>query len=228
MVKTILLDLDDTILDFRRAEASAIGRTLRTFGLDDSPAVLRRYHEINKRHWQMLEEGTMTRAQVLTHRFDELFGEFGMECDSAAVWKIYEKNLSEGHWFIDGAPELLEAIAPKYDLYLASNGASKVQHPRLDAAGIRKYFKGLFISEEMGADKPSKAYYDLCFAAIADFDPAAALMVGDSLTSDIQGGRNAGIRTCWFNPHCNPPRPDIPADYEFHALSELPALLETL
>ena len=87
MVKTILLDLDDTILDFRRAEAAAIGRTLRTFGLDDSPVVLQRYHEINKRHWEMLEEGTMTRAQVLTHRFDELFGEFGMVCDSAAVWK---------------------------------------------------------------------------------------------------------------------------------------------
>ncbi|MDY5805604.1 MAG: HAD-IA family hydrolase, partial [Oscillospiraceae bacterium] len=135
---------------------------------------------------------------------------------------------SQGHWFMDGAPELLEAIAPKYDLYLASNGASKVQHPRLDAAGIRKYFKGLFISEEMGADKPSKAFFDLCFAAIPDFDPATAVMVGDSLTSDIRGGRNAGIRTCWFNPRRQPPHPDIPADHTFYALSELPALLERL
>ena len=228
MVKTILLDLDDTILDFKRAEAAAIGRTLRAFGLDDSPEVLKRYHEINKRHWELLEEGKLTRTQVLTRRFDQLFGEFGMECDSAAIWKSYEKNLSEGHWFIDGAPELLEAIAPKYDLYLASNGAAKVQHPRLDDSGIRRYFKGLFISEEMGADKPSKAYFDMCFAAIPDFDPHKAVMVGDSLTSDIRGGRNAGIRTCWFNPHHNPPRPDIPADYEFHALAELPTLLERL
>ena len=228
MVKTILLDLDDTILDFKRAEAAAIGRTLRAFGLDDSPEVLKRYHEINKRHWELLEEGKLTRTQVLTRRFDQLFGEFGMECDSAAIWKSYEKNLSEGHWFIDGAPELLEAIAPKYDLYLASNGAAKVQHPRLDDSGIRRYFKGLFISEEMGADKPSKAYFDMCFAAIPGFDPHKAVMVGDSLTSDIRGGRNAGIRTCWFNPHHNPPRPDIPADYEFHALAELPALLERL
>lgn len=228
MVKTVFLDLDDTILDFRRSEAAAISRTLAEAGLEATPAVVARYHEINKRHWELLEEGKITRQQVLLHRFDRLFGEFGMECDSAAIWKTYEGYLSQGHFMIPGAMELLETIAPKYDLYLASNGASAVQNPRLDAAGIRKFFKGFFISEKMGADKPSRAYFDLCFAAIPDFDPAKAVIVGDSLTSDIRGGRNAGIRTCWFNPHHQPARSDIPADYEFHDLSELPALLEGL
>ena len=228
MVKTVFLDLDDTILDFRRAEAGALTRTLTEAGLEVTEAVLKRYHEINKRHWELLEEGKITRSQVLLHRFDQLFGELGMSCDSAAIWKAYEHNLSQGHWFIPGARELLEELAPRYDLYLASNGASAVQHPRLDDAGIRKYFKGLFISEEMGADKPSRAYFELCFAAIPGFDPDTAIMVGDSLTSDIRGGRNAGIRTCWVNPPGTPPRADIPADYEIRELRELPALLERL
>lgn len=228
MLKTIFLDLDDTLLDFRKAEQQALSRTLQHFAIDPTPEVLERYHEINRRQWELLEEGKLTRSQVLTRRFDLLFGELGVSCSSQAVRDVYEGYLSQGHFFIPGAPELLETLFPRYDLYLASNGTAVVQAGRLKSAGIARYFKGIFVSEKMGANKPSPAYFQACFDAIPGFDPAAALMVGDSLTSDIRGARNVGLRSCWFNPQGLPPRPDIPADYTIHALEELPALLETL
>lgn len=228
MLRTIFLDLDDTLLDFQQAERQALARTLRHFQIEPIPAVLDRYHEINRQQWELLEEGKLTRSQVLTRRFDLLFEELGMECSSVEVRDLYEANLSQGHFFIPGAPELLAAISPRYDLYLASNGTAAVQARRIESAGIARYFKGIFISEEMGANKPSPAYFQACFDAIPDFDPAAALMVGDSLTSDIRGARNAGLRSCWFNPKGSPPRPDIPADYMIRTLAELPPLLEKL
>ena len=228
MVKTVFLDLDDTILDFHKAEAAALRRTLQEAGVDSSDAVLERYHVINKQHWELLEVGKITRAQVKTLRFEKLFGELGVEREISAICAGYEKNLSQGAFFIPGAPELLEVIGPKYDLYLASNGGARVQNARLDAAGIRRHFKGQFISEEIGANKPDPAYFAACFAAIPGFEAEKAVIVGDSLTSDIRGGRNAGIRTIWFNPQGKPARADIPSDYEIRRLEELPALLEAL
>jgi len=228
MVKTIFFDLDDTLLDFRKAEAEALRHALPAFGIDPAPAVLERYHEINMAQWRLLEEGKLTRDQVLLRRYELLFAELGVACAPAEVCEAYERGLAGEVWFISGAQELLEALSPRYDLYLATNGTAAVQHSRLRLAGLERYFKGIFISEEVGADKPSAEYFHRCFAAVPAFDPSAALMVGDSLTSDIRGGRNAGIRTCWFNPEGKPCRTDIFPDYTIRALRELPAMLETL
>lgn len=228
MVKTIFLDLDDTLLDFTRGEARALSRALEEMGVAPAPAILERYHAINASQWELLEEGLLTREQVLVRRFDLLFGELGLSCSGRETCDRYEGHLAEEHDFIPGARELLETLAPRYGLYLASNGAAAVQNRRLDEADIRRYFRGIFISEELGADKPSPAFYEACFAVIPGFTRETALMVGDSLTSDIRGGRNAGIRTCWFNPKGKPARSDIPADDVITDLSQLPALLERL
>ena len=228
MVKSIFLDLDDTILDFRRAERRAISETLRQFGIDPTPAVVDRYHELNRQQWELLEEGKLTRPQVLTRRFDLLFSELGVDRSSQEAQAAYETQLSQGHFFMPGARELLETLAHRYDLYLATNGTPVVQAGRIQSAGIAPYFKNIFISEKLGANKPSPAFFQACFAAIPNFDPAAALVVGDSLTSDIRGARNVGLRSCWYNPEDLPSRPDIVPDYTIHALEELPPLLEWL
>lgn len=228
MLKHIFLDLDDTILNFTAGEAKALTQALRESGIEPTRAILDRYHLINIAHWELLEEGRITREEVLVRRFEQLFRELGIPHSGAAVNDRYEHLLSLQHDFIPGAEQLLKDLAPRYDLYLASNGAAAVQHPRLDASGIRPYFKDIFISEEIGADKPSKAFFDACFVAIPCFRPEDAVMVGDSLTSDIRGGRNAGLRTVWFNPHGKEPRPDIRPDYTIHALSELPTLLGSM
>ena len=228
MLTHIFFDLDNTLLDFDRGEAHALSRAFRQFGIDPTPAVLARYHDINLRQWELLEEGKLTKDQVLTRRFDLLFAELGVSCDSQAVCDLYESFLAEEHDFIPGALELLEALSPRYSLHLATNGASAVQRRRLADAGILTYFQTIFISEEVGFHKPSPAFFLACFAAIPGFDHTSALMVGDSLTSDIRGGRNAGLRTCWFDHLGRPYRPDILPDYTVAALDQLPALLDTL
>lgn len=229
MLKTVFLDLDDTILDFRRAEAEALSKTLRRFGVDPAPAVLELYHRINAAHWRLLEEGKITRPQVLQGRFEVFMQKLGREdLSPREVCGVYETHLGQGHFFVPGAPELLAALAPRYELYLATNGTAHIQRSRLESAGILPCFRGVFISQEMGANKPSPAFFRACFDAIPGFDSASSVMVGDSLTSDIRGARDAGLRTCWFNPSGETAPPEIRPDYEIRGLEELPDLLQTL
>ena len=227
MVEFLFLDLDDTILDFHKAERIALANTIREFGVEPAEEVLHRYHLINKWHWEQLELGKLTRAEVLVNRFDVLFRELGMEVDAQACARAYEKNLSIGHYFLPGAEEAVDRLHKKYRLFLASNGTASVQKGRMTSANLYRFFEKVFVSQEIGHNKPSKAYFDRCFAQIPGFDPKKAMIVGDSLSSDIQGGINAGIATVWVNPEhkeCGAIRPD----YEIEALSQLEALLERM
>lgn len=227
MMEFLFLDLDDTILDFHKAERIAIAKTIRDFGIEPTGEVLTLYHRINKAHWEMLERGELTREEVLLNRFAVLFRELGREADAAACARAYEKNLSVGHYFLPGAEEAVASLSKKYRLFLASNGTASVQKGRLTSANLYRYFEKVFISQELGYNKPSKAYFDACFARIPGFDPEKAVMVGDSLTSDILGGKNAGIATVWVNPE-HKPWGGICPDYEIEALHQLEELLQTL
>ena len=228
MIEFLFLDLDDTILDFKKAEKIAISKTLADFGATVTEELLARYHLINKAHWERLEKGELTREEVLTGRFRVLFQELGICVDATACARAYEKNLSIGHYFLPGAEETVALLSRKYRLFLASNGTASVQKGRMTSANLYRFFEITFVSQEIGHNKPSKAYFDACFARIPDFDPKKAIMVGDSLTSDILGGINAGIPTCWVNPTGAPARPDIQPDYQIASITQLPALLETL
>lgn len=224
----VMLDVDDTLLDFKKAERAALSRALTQLGLPADDKILAEYSEINISQWELLEEGKLSRRQVLEGRFDILFRRHGIDFSGAEANAVYEDLLSIGHYFMPGAPELLEALKGKYDLYIASNGVAKVQAGRLSSAGIAPYFKGIFISETMGADKPSREYFDLCFAKMEHFDPERTIIVGDSLTSDIRGGINAGIKTCWINHRRRLARDDIKPDWVIYSLDELPPLLERI
>lgn len=228
MIEFLLLDLDDTILDFHKAERIALSKTIQDFGVEPTEEALALYHKINKWHWEQLELGVMTREEVLTGRFAVFFRELGKEVDPTACARSYERNLSIGHYFLPGAEETVQALSKKYRLFLVSNGTATVQHSRLTSAGLYPYFEQVFVSQEIGFNKPDKAYFDRCFERIPGFDPKKALMVGDSLTSDIQGGSNAGIVTCWINPTGRPHPEHICPDYTIGNLAELPLLLEKL
>ena len=221
----ILLDLDNTLLDFDMAERTALSRALTKLGVPFDEALLKRYNTINIRHWEMLEDGLLTREQVLVKRFEALYAEAGIDSDAFATQENYERLLAEGHWFLPGAAELLEALHGRCRLFLCSNGTQSVQEGRIQSAGIGGYFEGIFISEHMGANKPAKEYFELCFAQIPDFDRSRTLMVGDSLSSDIRGGINAGVKTCWFNPSHKPGREGMTPDYEIERLEQLPAVI---
>lgn len=224
MVKYIFLDLDDTILDFKKAEAAAISKTLSFMGVNPTEKIISRYSEINDMMWKMLERKERTRAQILTERFAILYNELGVEVDANETWTVYERFLSQGHWFIDGAPELLEELYKDYELYLVSNGTASVQKGRLESSGIEKYFKGIFISQNIGINKPDKRFFDKVFETINGFEKDKAIIIGDSITSDILGGINAGIKTLWFNPKnkCA----DIKADFVTDSLLKIPEIIK--
>ena len=228
MMEFLFLDLDDTILDFHKAERIALGKTFRCFGLEPEESVIERYKQINIEHWQKLETKELTRDQVVVGRFEQLFREYGISVDPEQVALQYESDLSVGHYFLPGAEDALKNLSQKYKLYLASNGTAKVQAGRLKSANISHYFEEIFVSQEIGANKPDQLYFDRCAERIPGFDPQKAMIVGDSLTSDIQGGINAGMKTVWVNPlHKNHP-PHITPDYQIESLSQLPSLLETI
>lgn len=227
MMEFLFLDLDDTILDFHKAERIAVGKTIRDFGVEPTKEILARYHVINKAHWEKLERGEITRAEVLVNRFAVLFEELGVAADPTTCARDYERNLSTGHYFLPGAEEAVKHLHKKYRLYLASNGTAAVQHSRLTSAGLYPYFEKVFISQEIGYNKPSREYFEACFAEIPDFDPDRAMMVGDSLTSDILGGIHAGLTTVWVNPE-GKENGEIRPDYEIGSIAELEGLLERL
>lgn len=227
MIEFLFLDLDDTILDFHKAERIAIAKTIREFGVEPTEELLHRYHIINKWHWEQLELGKLTRPEVLQNRFGALFSELGLSVDAAACAKVYEKNLSIGHYFLPGAEEAVDRLSKKYRLFLASNGTASVQKGRMTSANLYRFFEKVFVSQEIGHNKPSRAYFDACFAQIPDFDISRAVMVGDSLSSDIRGGIHAGMKTVWINPH-HIKSGEIQPDYEIEALHQLEALLETM
>ena len=228
MFEFLFLDLDDTILDFKKAEHIALSKTLAGFGLDPTQEVLSRYSQINRAHWEALERKELTRDQVLLGRFQVLFSEFSLQVDPEKVARTYEHNLGIGHWFLPGAEEAVERLSKKYKLYLASNGTASVQKGRMTSANLYRFFDKVFVSQEIGANKPAPEYFERCFAQIPGFDKAKAIIVGDSLTSDILGGQNAGIATCWVNPDHKAGRPDIRVDYEIEALSQLEDLLDSI
>ena len=227
MIKTVFLDLDDTLFDFHRSESEAISLTLSHFGIEPTEAVKKRYSEINRSMWEQLELGNMTREEILVRRFELLFAELGVDVCGMDARRTYEWELGSSYFYIDGAQELLSELSAKYDLYLMSNGTAAVQDRRIAASGIAKYFKGLFISEKIGYNKPSREFFERCFDKIPDFDKSTAIIIGDSLSSDIQGGINAGIKTCHYNPAGV--KKDAPTpDYTVNTFEELPGLLDKL
>ena len=225
MYKYVFLDTDDTILDFLKTEHQAITKTFRQFGLDPTEELIARYSRINQGCWERLERGEITRARVLIERFELLFAELGVDLDPQEVEDVYQVLLGESHFFVEGAEDIIAYLSPKYHLYIASNGVAATQDSRLASSGILPHFDDVFISERTGYHKPEREYFDYCFARIPGFRPEEAIIVGDSLSSDIQGGKNAGIATCWFNYRNRPARDDIQPDYTIHKLEELKEIL---
>lgn len=219
----LLFDLDETLLDFSAAERYAFTNLLKTFQLENESAFYTTYEEINKATWAEYEQKLITADQIKVLRFERFIHRFGLPFDPADMSAEYLKRLSEDHTEIPGAFDLIPTLAEDFKLGLITNGLSQVQRPRIKNSGLGQYFEHIFISEEIGLSKPSGALFQMVIDSFDHADLSRTLMIGDSLSSDIKGGIEFGIHTCWFNPKAHPRK--LEPTYTITSLNELPSLI---
>lgn len=217
----ILLDVDNTLLDFSTSEHKALLETLEQFGLPRSAEIEARYRAINTQLWAALERGEIKKDKLFTERFARFLRAIGAQGDPAAINRCYLDHLARHADAVPGVREVLSELSEVATLAAASNGAERVQVGRLEASGVRPYLDEVFISEKMGATKPSRRFFDLALRTLGIENRAKVLMVGDSLKADIQGAAQAGIASCWYNPEGLENTTDIRPTYTISALEEL-------
>lgn len=201
MYRFLLFDADDTIFDFLKAEAVAFKQAMEESGLTYKEEYLAIYSAVNAGMWHELERKEITKPELIRTRFDRFFKKAGIDSDSAKMRENYQRLLGEQSFLLPGADKLLEKLygTGKYRMFLITNGFKATQDGRLKRSGILKYLEKVFISEEVGYEKPGLEFFNAVEASIEGFKKSEALVIGDSLTSDILGGNNAGIDTVWYN-----------------------------
>lgn len=219
----LLFDADGTLLDFDRSEHAAMEKVFARHGYPYSEEILRRYRAINSKLWRDYEQDKILKPVIHMTRFQELFSELGIDGDGAAFNREYLDALSAEHFTVDGALEVCRALSQRYRMYVVTNGVSHVQRRRMRESGLESCFSALFVSEELGVQKPRREFFEKAAAAIEGFDRARTLIIGDSPTSDIGGGQGFGLDTCWFNPSGRP-APVPPPTWEIRDLRELLSL----
>jgi 2-haloacid dehalogenase len=219
----LLFDADDTLFDFPRAEANALEWTLDELGIPSSPDYFEIYARCNLAVWKEFERGLVTSTELRTKRFHLFFDEVGITADPETVSPLYLRNLALGTDLLPGAEEVICFLRPRFHLGLVTNGLADVQRPRLSRSALADCFEGVFISEEIGAAKPARAYFDAVFRAIGEPPKNEVLIIGDSLSSDMRGGIDYGIDACWYNPANQ--STDLPVTFQIATLTELPSKL---
>ena len=228
MYRYLLWDIDGTVLNFLASEAHAIRELFEKYKLGEcSEERIRLYSEINSKYWRKLERNEMKKADILVGRFREFFEAIGVDSTIAEDFnKDYQVALGDYIEFVDKAEELLRAQKGKYTLAAVTNGTKIAQEKKLHLSGLDLVFDAIFISENVGFEKPNKEYFDYVFEALEVTDKKDILLIGDSLTSDMKGGLVAGIDTCWFNPSHSPNTLDIPVTYEIDDLGKLNEIIQ--
>ena len=199
--KYLLFDLDDTLLDFGKAQVLAFKKLLEDENIEYSDESFEKYETINKSLWRSFERGEISNKEVTSERFIRFFTLFGMKVDGSEVDNRFRSYLAEGNQLFEGIIEMLGKLSLTHKLYIASNGIGITQHTRLKNNNLNKYFDKIFISEEIGSKKPDREFFDIILKEIGVEDKGEVLMIGDTLTSDILGANNVGIDSCLVDIH---------------------------
>lgn len=221
----LMFDMDGTIFNYKGAESTALKGAFEAFSLECNEDIKALYRKINDRIWVLFENGGISAVELRTRRFEEMFAEIGVEVDAAEFSKTYLEKLAETKDLIPGAWDVLRKLRPHFRISLISNGLIDVQYHRLKAAGMDSLFDAVGVSEEAGRPKPAPDLFELVFERAGHTDKSTAIIIGDNLNSDIGGGINFGIDTCWCNfrgkTNDTPHKPD----FTITSLLELPPLL---
>ena len=221
-ITTILWDVDGTLLDFDYSMRCSLRKCFRTIGQPITEEMIQCYSQINDGYWKRLERGEITKAELLVGRFRDFFAEYGLTgIDEKTFLKEFQEGLGNNYAFVDDALTLVKSLQGQYRQYVVTNGVAATQMNKLKLSGLFEVMDGIFISETIGCAKPHRAFFDYCMKQLAEKDPHRILIVGDSMTSDILGGIQAGIKTCWYNPGEKTHTYDYRADYEIAVLQQL-------
>ncbi len=222
----LLFDADDTLLDFKLGEARALRAALEGAVLPTDDEVIETYSKINDDLWKMLERGEVTKERLKVLRFEQFCEHYGFDCDGAALADAYVEQLKKQTVLLDSAEDVCRALYGKYKMYIITNGIEAVQTARFGGCAIKEYFEKCYISDAIGVAKPKKGFFDAVAADIPDFDKSRALIIGDSLTSDIKGGAEYGIDTCWLNPKDKPAPEGMDITYIIKDIRDILEILE--
>ena len=222
-IKVILWDVDGTLLNFEASERVAIRKCFAHFGLGEcTDAMLEDYSAINRSYWERLERGELTKPEVLTGRFYEFFGKYHLDTALVPAFnEQYQLALGDTVCFHDNALEVVKSLSGRVEQYVVTNGTRVAQERKLANSGLGAMMDGIFISELLGAEKPSPVFFDAVWASIGKRPAEEVLIVGDSLTSDMRGGNNVGIPCCWYNPANKPLPADLHIDYHIQNLRQV-------
>ena len=224
--QVLLFDADETLFDFKMAEKQAFLRALEEYKLDvDKEESLKLYSQINKHIWEEFERGEITADRLRVERFERFSKKIKIDFDAVSFSKAYAKFLGEGAYLFDDSVEVIDYLSKKYKLALVTNGLKDVQKSRISKTPLKDYFQELIISDEIKISKPDPRIFDYTLDKLGYKDKSRVLMIGDSLTSDMQGGVNAGIDTCWYNPNHLENKSGLNLTYEIHSLKELKEIL---
>lgn len=197
---TLYFDLDNTILDFTSTEYNAIKQLLKLHNLPNSDDIIAKYSEINQSWWERFEKGEIKKQEIFAGRFKTFLQFYNLKGDAQQMAQDYFEFLAAGHDVVEGAEKVLKYLKENnYTVCITTNGVSRTQYRRIDECGLKDYFDYVFVSEDAGHQKPEKEYFEYAMANSAEKDKDKILVIGDSLSSDILGGINFGVDTCWFN-----------------------------
>lgn len=229
MIKTILWDVDATLLNFELAEKAAMEKCFSTFGMGEcTKEMLSRYSKINRSYWQRLERGELTKPEVLVGRFEEFFAKEGLPVEKAKAFnEEYQVRLGDTVFFNDNAYELIQELHGKVRQAIVTNGTVVAQKRKLEKSGLNNLITDVFISDEIGAEKPNPKFFEKVWEQLGPCEKDEVMIVGDSLTSDMQGGNNAGILCCWYNPKGMKNETAVHVDYEIKNLWQVKEIVET-
>ena len=224
---TLLLDADGTLLDFNAAERQALINLYSKNNIEVTEENLAAYSRINLMMWKLLEKGEISKQQLISERFSILFKELGLNRNDGEELSLkYGLELQKQCQLISGALGTVIELSKQYELVIITNGNASTQHDRLRDSGLIPYMKHVFISDEMGVQKPRKEFFEEVMKVIDEKNPARLLVVGDSLSSDIQGANNAGLDSCWINPeHVQAPKENSPT-YIIENINEIFSVLK--
>ena len=225
MKKIVLLDLDNTLIDFNECARHSIINSFKKHNFTYTEDVFETFITENVKIWKRLEKGEITKTELRENRWNIILGKLGIDYDGTIIEEEFENGVAQGAYAVEGAYELLDYLYPKYELYIVSNGFRFVQESRLKIGDFRKYFKDIFLSEDIGIQKPAKEFFDYCFEKLSNPEKENVILIGDSLSADIIGGLNYGIDSVWFNKNGEKLPCDIKPTYIVHKLKDIEKIL---